>query len=134
MEIVYNVLTENIPVSEEVRTKLRSHKDILVNLAQRNVPYKTEKRALVQEGSGFIQEWLIPAISRKGTLDTQVWSFVSPFKRVLVDMKRKMDWDKEEESGMEDNSTLDEESDDEEPRIKDVLNNLSSDVSEKACF
>ena len=46
-------------------------------------------------------------------------------------MKSKMDWNKEEESGMEDYSTSDEESDDEEPWIKDVLNNLSNAVSRK---
>ena len=64
-------------------------------------------------------------------MDPQVWSFVSRFYRVLIDMKRKMDWDDKEESGKEDNSTSDEESDDEEPRIKDVLNNLSNAVSRK---
>ena len=37
---------------------------------------------------------------------------------MLVDMKRKVDWDKEKESEMEDYSTSDEESNDEEPRIK----------------
>ena len=42
-----------------------------------------------------------------------------------------MDWDKETESEMEDYSTSDEESDDEELRIKDVLNNLSNAVSRK---
>ena len=42
-----------------------------------------------------------------------------------------MDWDKEKESEMEDYSTSDEESDDEEPRIKDVLNNLSNAVFRK---
>ena len=42
-----------------------------------------------------------------------------------------MDWDKEKESEMEDYSTSDEESDDEELRIKDVLNNLSNAVSRK---
>ena len=68
MQIVYNVLTENIPVSEKGRAKLRSHKDALVNLAQRNVPYKTKKRTLVQEGSGFKQELLTPAISSLGYL------------------------------------------------------------------
>ena len=46
-------------------------------------------------------------------------------------MKRKMDWDDKDESGMEDDSTSDEESDDEEPRIKDVLNNLSNAVFTK---
>ena len=46
-------------------------------------------------------------------------------------MKRKMDWDKEKESEMEDYSTSDDESDEEEPRIKDVLNNLSNAVSRK---
>ena len=66
VQIIYNVLTENIPVSEEVRAKLLSHKDALVNLAQRNIPYKTKKRTLVQEGSGFIQELLTPVISSLG--------------------------------------------------------------------
>ena len=64
-------------------------------------------------------------------MDSEIWPFVSLFQRVLVDMKRKMDWDKEKESEMEDYSTSDEESDDEEPRIKDVLNNLSNAVSRK---
>lgn len=44
-------------------------------------------------------------------------------------MKRKVDWDQEEESGQEDSTSSDEESDSEEPRIKDVLNNLSQAVS-----
>ena len=44
-------------------------------------------------------------------------------------MKRKVDWDKEEESDYEDTSTSEEESDDEEPRIKDVLEGLSQAVS-----
>ena len=42
LQVFYNVLTENIPVSEKVRAKLRSHKAALLNLAQRNVPYKTK--------------------------------------------------------------------------------------------
>ena len=42
-------------------------------------------------------------------------------------MKRKVDWDEEEESKRVDYS--DEESDEEEPRIKDVLDNLSQAVS-----
>ncbi|KAL9980666.1 hypothetical protein ACROYT_G009279 [Oculina patagonica] len=47
-------------------------------------------------------------------------------------MKRKVNWDdEEEESGKEDNISSDDESDIEEPRIKDVLNNLSKAVSRK---
>ena len=46
-------------------------------------------------------------------------------------MKRKIDWDEEEESGQEDSTTSDDKSDSEEPRIKDVLNNLSQAVSRK---
>ena len=42
-------------------------------------------------------------------------------------MKRKVDWDEEEEREKEDYS--DDESDEEEPRIKDVLDNLSQAVS-----
>ena len=44
-------------------------------------------------------------------------------------MKRKVDWEEEEQSEREDYS--DEESDEEEPRIKDVLDNLSQAVSRK---
>ena len=44
-------------------------------------------------------------------------------------MKRKVDWEEEEQSEREDYS--DEESDEEEPRIKDVLHNLSQAVSRK---
>ena len=57
-------------------------------------------------------------------------------QRVLLNMKRKVDWEEEEEeeeeNGKEEDSTSDdEESDDEEPRIKDVLNNLSNAVSKQ---
>ena len=45
-------------------------------------------------------------------------------------MKKNVDWDEEEESGYEDtNASEDEESDNEEPRIKDVLEGLSQLVS-----
>ena len=46
-------------------------------------------------------------------------------------MKRKVDWDEEEESGQEDSTSSDEENDSEEPRMNDVLNNLSQSVSRK---
>ena len=45
-------------------------------------------------------------------------------------MKRKVDWDEEEESFYEDtDASENEESDNEEPRVKDVLENLSKTVS-----
>ena len=47
-------------------------------------------------------------------------------------MKRKVDWDEEEESDYEDsNASENEESDNEEPRIKDVLEGLSQLVSQQ---
>ena len=46
-------------------------------------------------------------------------------------MKRNIDWDEEEESGQEDSTSSDEENASEEPRINDVLNNLSQAVSRK---
>ena len=47
-------------------------------------------------------------------------------------MKRKVDWDEEEESDHEDsNAGENDESDNKEPRIKDVLENLSQTVSRK---
>jgi len=44
-------------------------------------------------------------------------------------MKRKVDWEEQEQSEREDYS--DKEGDEEEPRIKDVLDNLSQSVSRK---
>ena len=46
-------------------------------------------------------------------------------------MKRKIDWDGEDESGQEESTSSDEENATEEPRINDVLNNLSPAVSRK---
>ena len=47
-------------------------------------------------------------------------------------MKRKVDWDEEEQSDHEDaNASENDESDNEEPRIKDVLENLSQTVCRK---
>ena len=40
-----------------------SYKDALVKLAETNVLYKTKKRILVQEGVGFIQDLLVPAVT-----------------------------------------------------------------------
>ena len=49
---------------------------------------------------------------------------------MLVNIKRKVDWDEEEESDYENtNASENEESDNEEPRIKDVLEGLSQLVS-----
>ncbi len=50
-------------------------------------------------------------------------------------MKREVDWDyDEEESRKADNLTSDDESDDQEPWLKKVLNNLSKAVSRKNAF
>ena len=46
-------------------------------------------------------------------------------------MKRKIGWDEEEESAQEDSPNSDEENASKEPRINDVLNNLSQAVSRK---
>ena len=49
---------------------------------------------------------------------------------MAFDTKRNIDWDEREESVQEDTTTSDVESNSEEPRIKDVFNNLSKAVSE----
>ena len=46
-------------------------------------------------------------------------------------MKRKIDWDEGDESGQEESTSSDEENASEEPRINDVMNNLSQAVSRK---
>ena len=53
---------------EENKRILSPNNDALLNLARPNVPYKTKKRVLVQEGSGFIEGVLAPFVSSLGFL------------------------------------------------------------------
>ena len=68
VQVLYNILMGHIPISEENKRILLPHKDALLNLARPNVPYKTKKRVLVQEGSGFIEDVLAPVVSSLGFL------------------------------------------------------------------
>ena len=56
------VLKEYILMPEENKRNVFSYKDALVNLPETNVPYKAKKWILVQEGDGFIQDLVVPAI------------------------------------------------------------------------
>ena len=58
----------HIPFPEENKRILLPYKDGLLNLARPNVTYKTKKRVLVQEGSGFIEDVLAPVVSSLGFL------------------------------------------------------------------
>ena len=62
VQIIHNVLHENIPIPEENKRKVLGHKDVLANLGELEVPYKTKKQTLVQEGGNFIQDLLAPVI------------------------------------------------------------------------
>ena len=68
LQIIHNVLGEYIPITEENKRKLLPHKDALLNLGKLDVPYKTKKQTLVQEGGNFIQDLLTPVISSLGFL------------------------------------------------------------------
>jgi len=68
VQLLYNVLKQYIPFPEEKRQKLLPYKDVLISLAEPNVPYKMKKHILVQEGGGFIQDLLPPVISNLGFL------------------------------------------------------------------
>ena len=59
---------QDIPFPEENRQKLLPYKDVLISLAEPNVPHKKKKCILVQEGGGFIQDLLPPVISSLGFL------------------------------------------------------------------
>ena len=63
VQIICNVHMKYIPLSEEEKHNVLSYKDALIKLAEANVPFKTKKQVLVQEGGGFIQELLTPVIS-----------------------------------------------------------------------
>ena len=58
----------HIPIPEENKRILLPYNDTLLNLAGPNVPYKTKKRVLEQEGSGFIEDVLAPVVSSLGFL------------------------------------------------------------------
>ena len=68
VQVLYNILMGHIPISEENKRILLPHKDVLRNLASLNVPYKTKKWVVVQEGSGFIEDVLAPVVSSLGFL------------------------------------------------------------------
>lgn len=68
VQIIYNVLRGNIPVSEEDKRKMIPFKDAILNLAEPSIPYKTKKQTLAQEGGGFIQDLLIPVVTSLGPL------------------------------------------------------------------
>ena len=59
---------EHISIPEENNRILQTYKDALLDLARPNVPYKTKKRVLVQEGSGCIEGSLVPVVSSSGFL------------------------------------------------------------------
>ena len=58
----------HILISEENKRILLPYKDAFLDLASPNVPYKTETRVLAQEGSGFIEDVLVPVVSSLGFL------------------------------------------------------------------
>ena len=68
VQVLYNVLKGYTPFPEENRQKLHPYKDVLISLAEPNVPYKKKNQILVQEGGGFIQDLLPPVISSLGFL------------------------------------------------------------------
>ena len=58
----------HISIPEQNKRMLQSYKDALIDLARPDVPYKTKKRVLVQEVSGFIEDLLAPVVSSLGFL------------------------------------------------------------------
>ena len=68
VQVLYNILMEHIPITTENKRILLPYKDALLNMARPNVPCKTKKRVLVQEGSGFIEGVLAPVVSSLGFL------------------------------------------------------------------
>lgn len=68
VQIIFNLLTDNLPISEEDTRKVITYKDALVKLAEPSIPYRKKKLVLVQEGSSFIQDALTPVITSLGFL------------------------------------------------------------------
>ena len=68
VQVLFNILMGQISIPEENKRILQSYKNALFDLARSDVPYKTKKRVLVQEGSGFIEDLLAPVVSSLGFL------------------------------------------------------------------
>ena len=68
VQVLYNILMRHIPIPEENKRILLPYKNALLNLASPSVPYKTKKRVLVREGSGFVEDVLAPVVSSLGFL------------------------------------------------------------------
>ena len=68
VQVLYNMVVGHIPIPEENKRILLPYKDALPNLASPNVPYKTKKKGLIQEGSSFIEDVLAPVVSSLGFL------------------------------------------------------------------
>ena len=65
---LYDTLMGHISIPEQNKRILQTYKDALIDLARPDVPYKTKKRVLVQEVSGFIEDLLAPVVSSLGFL------------------------------------------------------------------
>ena len=68
MRVILNVLHENLLFSEQERRNLIQNKDAILNLALPDIPYKTKKQTLVQEGGAFIEDLLTSVLSSLGFL------------------------------------------------------------------
>ena len=68
VQLLHNVLSKFIPVPGENRRKLPPYNESLTYLASPDVPYKTKKRIVVQEGDGFVQDLLVPVITALGLM------------------------------------------------------------------
>ena len=62
IQVLYSIVMGHTPIPEENKRILLSYKDALLDLACPNVPWKTKKRVLLQEGSGFIEDVLAPVV------------------------------------------------------------------------
>ena len=68
VQVLHSILIGHIPIPEENKRIFLPYKDVLLDLNSPNVPYKTKKRLLVQEGSGFIEDVLGPVVLSLGFL------------------------------------------------------------------
>ena len=58
----------HISIPKENKRIWKTNKDALLDQARPNVPHKTKKEVLVQEGSDFIEDLLAPVVSILGFL------------------------------------------------------------------
>jgi len=62
-EVCLNLCMGTLPVTVGQKERLKPHVDVIRELADSSIPFKTKKRTLAQHGGGFVSDVMSPLMS-----------------------------------------------------------------------